>query len=103
MTIRERRDDRDGGEAFLPDPRKTRITAARDTLAEMVGEGFVSSATTGGESGFEERRDAVTEEELGGPFLEVDAEEELAEEVDALEPRGGSALPRPANARAPKS
>ncbi|MEY2934427.1 MAG: hypothetical protein RL033_5176 [Pseudomonadota bacterium] len=52
-----------------------------DTLARELGETFVQSATSGEESE-EERRDELTTEELGGPFVVTSAEEEFAAGTD---------------------
>jgi hypothetical protein len=77
-----RRDDLDGGTAFLPDPRHG-ATRSRDTLAEMVGEQFVSSATSA-EDQFDETRNAVSEDEAGGTLHEIDPEDEFAIDRDDL-------------------
>lgn len=74
-TVRARRQAMnrpDDGEAFLPDPsrRGAHITA---NDAESFGEEFIASATTG-EPLHMEAADEVTEEEEGGPFLELDAD-----------------------------
>lgn len=71
----------DDGEAFLPDPIAENEHAplpADD--AEWFAEEFIASAT-GGETVAEDARDEITEDEDGGPFLELDAEAEASEDV----------------------
>lgn len=71
----------DDGEAFLPDPsrRGAHITA---NDAESFGEEFVASATAG-EPQHMEALDEVGDDEDGGPFLELDSDEEIPEAVEA--------------------
>lgn len=70
----------DSAEAFLHDPTETRHRGRdEDPLAEMLGEDYVQAATSG-ESSYAEVADAVTMEELGGPFLESSSAEELADD-----------------------
>jgi hypothetical protein len=83
-TVRARRQAMnrpDDGEAFLPDPtrRGAHITAMD---AESFGEEFVASAT-GGEPLQQEALDEVVEEEEGGPFLELDADGESPDSMEA--------------------
>lgn len=93
--IAERPDD---GEAFLPDPTMPGVQGPV-TDAESFGEEFVASATTG-EPLHMDALDEVTEEEEGGPFLELDQDEEIPEakgpEVPAPRRREGPrrSLPR---------
>jgi hypothetical protein len=80
----------DDGEAFLPDPSMTRShIALGGTDAESFAEEFIASATAG-EPVEMDAQDEVVEEELGGPFVELDAES--AELPDAAE----NELPEPA-------
>jgi hypothetical protein len=72
------RTDRDDGEAFLPDPRKG-PPRSDEPVAEMIAAEYLESATSAEEQG-EELRDAITADELGGPFLEVTADREFAED-----------------------
>lgn len=65
----------DGGEAFLPDG------AIRDRDAQYFAGEFLTSATTG-EASEMDAADEVVDEEWGGPFLEVDAEE--GDETEAI-------------------
>ena len=94
MGTKARKSDLDGGRAFLPDPRSGAAASSRDTLAELVGEGFVSSATNG-EDSFDERRNAVTQDELGGPFVETEGAEEFAVEPDPSNPEDATKEPFP--------
>lgn len=73
-------DRTDSAEAFVHDPTETRHRAKdQDPLAEMLGEDYVQTATSG-ESSYADVADAVTTEELGGPFLESTSAEEIAED-----------------------
>jgi hypothetical protein len=94
MGTNVKKSDLDGGRAFLPDPRSGARTGSSDSLAELVGEGFVSSATNG-ENSFDERRNEVTEDEIGGPFLETEGTEEFAEEPDPSNPEDATKEPFP--------
>jgi hypothetical protein len=70
----------DDGDAFLPDPSRHRDGgrkwAASD--AEELAEEFLASATSA-EFAFEEARNELSEEELGGPFVGLT-------EVDRFDP-----------------
>lgn len=90
-TPRRRMDD---GEAFLPDPQAGGPARSRDDLAEMMAEDFVASASSGEEQG-ENERDRIVAEELGGPFVQSTAEEELADDVDGNNPVDAEAEPFP--------
>ena len=99
-TIGGRSDD---GRAFLPDPyaRDARARAARaaDPLAESLAEEYVAAATTGEEQTVE-AHDAMTTDELGGPFVETHAREEFATTIDDMNPPDAAREPFPtANAR----
>jgi hypothetical protein len=85
---------RDDGNAFLPDPQQGARGRAPDDLAEVLGEEYVASATTG-EDVNEDVRDAFVPEELGGPFLEAPARTELVDDVDASNPEGAEPEPFP--------
>jgi hypothetical protein len=52
-----------------------------DTLARELGETFVQTVTSGEESEVE-RRDELTTEEVGGPFVVTSADEEFAAGTD---------------------
>ena len=68
-------DDPENAHAFLKGPR------AREPLAEERGETFIEAATSG-EDGEEDRRDRITAEEVGGPFVVTLAGEEFAAGTD---------------------
>ena len=59
----------DLGEAFIPDVARTHEQLIDDE-AESYAEEFIASVTSA-ESPFEDARDEVISEELGGPFLEL--------------------------------
>lgn len=83
----------DDGAAFLPDPYAAEghtPMRSRDELAETLAEEFVASVTSG-EPVAEAVRDAITPEELGGPFVATTAEREFAQGVDATNPEGATA------------
>lgn len=79
----------DDAEAFIPDPggpgRAGGRARGRDDLAELLAEDFVESATRGNEA-FEDDIDRALPDEVGGPFVVTDADEELADDVDASNP-----------------
>jgi hypothetical protein len=65
-----------------------------DDLAEILGEQFVETATTG-ESEAEEVLDQVVPEERGGPFVQSTAGAEFAEGTDGSNPKGAKREPFP--------
>jgi hypothetical protein len=65
----------DGANAFVPVPEQ-HGGPLDDDLAEYLGETFLASATGGDDSG-DALQDDVVVEELGGPFIETDAESEF--------------------------
>lgn len=72
----------DDGAAFLPDPTaRAKHTVASMADGESFGEEFVATATTG-EQVEMDALDELVDEELGGPFLELDAEE--ADSTEAI-------------------
>lgn len=75
----------DDTHAFVRDPSKS-DGRVRDDLAEELGEGFLTSATSGQESG-QDHFDEVIDEEEGGPFLETTGEEQFASGTDGSNPR----------------
>ena len=83
----------DTADAFLPDPGDGPV-AFTDDLAEMRGEGFLRSATSG-EDLEEEASDEVVPEELGGPFLETNASDEFALGTDESNPEDAEPEPLP--------
>lgn len=94
MGTKKKRGELDNGRAFLPDPRETGRVRSSDSLAELVGEGFVTSATLG-EDVYEQQANEVTDDELGGPFIETDATEEFASSTDPSNPEDATKEPFP--------
>lgn len=90
----------DSAHAFLPDPSAGGSARTNDDLAENLAEEFVASATSAEEIR-ETDRDRIFEEELGGPFVEVPAHLEFADDVDGNNPEGAAreALPSPMRAQ----
>lgn len=88
-----RRERTDGGDAFLPDP-EGGPARAPDDLAELVAEDYLAAATSGEEQG-ETERNRVVPEELGGPFIQSSAEEELVDDVDGNNPEDAEPEPFP--------
>jgi hypothetical protein len=84
----------DDGNAFIPDP-EGGPAHTDDDLAESLAEEFLDAATRGSDA--EEELDAVTPEELGGPFVETSAADEFANDVDDMNPLDAEPepLPRP--------
>jgi len=83
----------DDANAFLPDPDGGPMHAP-DDLSETLAEDFVKAATSG-EDPDEEILDAAVPEEIGGPFIETTAAEELAGSVDDLNPSDAEPEPFP--------
>jgi len=75
---RETRNEDDG-----PDSTRAFITgnSSDDELAEELGEAFVEAITSGEESEAE-RRDQVTPDEYGGPFVYTSGRDEYALDTD---------------------
>ena len=65
-----------------PDSNRAFIAGSRsdDSVAEEFGESFLEAATSGEDS--DDRRDEVTTEETGGPFVYTSGREEYALEPD---------------------
>jgi hypothetical protein len=97
----ERREPPDGGDAFIPDPRRTGVARTRESLAELVGEQFVASATSAEERFEETVNEPNADEELGGPFVEVEAATEYDLEPDASNPPDAEPAPFPSAVRVP--
>jgi hypothetical protein len=68
-------DSPDAGHAFL------KRASSNEALAEELGEAFIEAATSGEESELQ-RRERVTLEENGGPFVETSGNEEFAVGTD---------------------
>lgn len=81
----------DDADAFIPDP-DGGPAVIDDDLAQSLAEDFIENATTG-QSIEEEVVDAEVSEEIGGPFVETSAAEELAHGADASNPAG--TIPEP--------
>jgi len=69
-----------------------------DDLAEMLGEEYVRSVTSGEEQGVELRDEAVPEEE-GGPFVETSGQKEFANTQDDSEVEALPTVRAPATRR----
>jgi hypothetical protein len=92
--LRARAPDRpDDANAFLPDPNGGPARAP-DDLSETLAEQFLEAATSG-EDRDEEALDATVPEELGGPFIETSAAEELADSTDDVNPADAEPEPLP--------
>ena len=85
---RESREDHGSVSAFNYRPR------AGDELGDELGAAFVQSATSG-EEAEPERKDRVTPEEDGGPFVISSAVTEYAEGTDASNIAGATREPLP--------
>lgn len=83
----------DSGDAFLPDPGDGPARVP-DDLAEILAEDFLRSATSGEDAGNDVGEEIVPEE-LGGPFIESDADEEFAAGPDESNPEDATAEPMP--------
>jgi hypothetical protein len=83
----------DDANAFLPDPDGGPAKSPED-LSESLAEEFVEAATSG-EDLSDERLDATVPEEVGGPFVETSAAEELGGSVDDVNPPDAEPEPLP--------
>ena len=83
----------DDAEAFIPDPGDGRARTS-DDLAESLAEDYLRAATSG-EDLSDERSDEVVPEEMGGPFVETTAADEMANDTDEANPEGATVEPRP--------
>lgn len=85
----------DDGDAFLPDPYGWGLSGhmrLAEPMSESLAEDFVASATSG-EEVTPELRDALNTDEVGGPFVETQAQEEFAITIDEMNPV--DAVPEP--------
>jgi hypothetical protein len=98
-TVRQSRGRPDDGNAFLPDPTSGHRSATDVDLAEELAEDFVTGATSNDDAASNDR-EAVQVEEIGGPFLEEDAADEMALGTDASNPKDAAREPFPAPMRA---
>ncbi len=95
----------DDGHAFLGDPSDGdplpvpgEVDAAQD-LAGELGNEFMVSVTSNADMG-EQTLSQINVSEVGGPFLEVGAQEEVADDNDANNPPGATKEPFPTPMRA---
>jgi hypothetical protein len=84
----------DDADAFIRNPNGDGPPRVGDDLAEVLAEDFLESATRGNEV-FEDEIDAPLSDEVGGPFVITDEDEELADDVDASNPPDAEPAPRP--------
>ncbi len=85
----------DSADAFIPDPEGGPARFKQDDLAEILGEEFVRAATSGEDVGEENWHDDPVPEELGGPFVETTADEEMDLHPDASNPTDAEVEPLP--------
>ena len=83
----------DDADAFIPDPHEG-PAHSNDDLAEVLAEDFLESATRGNDV-FEDELGRPLSDEVGGPFVVTDADEELADDVDASNPVDAEPAGRP--------
>jgi len=89
----KRRERSDDGDAFIPDPGEG-PARTRDDLAEILAEDFVEAATRGNEV-LEDDFDRTLPDEVGGPFVLTDENEELADGEDESNPADAEVEPLP--------
>jgi hypothetical protein len=90
---RARRERSDDADAFFPDPGDGPARVS-DDLAELLALDFVTSATTGEDAAGDDFEQEVPEE-IGGPFLESDADQEFDRRPDGSNPLDGTREPLP--------
>ncbi len=83
----------DDADAFIRDPGEGPVNLD-DDLAEVLAQDFVAAATSGEDVADEDFEQSVAED-IGGPFLESDANEEFARRPDKSNPRTGTREPLP--------
>jgi hypothetical protein len=84
----------DDADAFLPDPSDDGPAHANDDLAEVLAEDFLESATRGNDV-YEDELDRSLPDEVGGPFVVTDADEEMVDDVDESNPIDAEPAGRP--------
>jgi hypothetical protein len=84
----------DDADAFIPDPSDDGPAHSNDDLAEVLAEDFLESATRGNDV-YEDELERSLPDEVGGPFVVTDADEELADDVDESNPADAEPAPRP--------
>lgn len=90
----------DDGNAFLPDPFATTDPQleldddAANAFAEELGEEFVVGAT-GNVDISEQEQERLSDDEVGGPFVNVAASREMADDIDGSNPLDATREPFP--------
>jgi hypothetical protein len=84
----------DDADAFLPDPSDDGPAHSNDDLAEVLAEDFLESATRGNDV-YEDDLERPLPDEVGGPFVVTDSDEELADDVDESNPVDAEPAGRP--------
>jgi hypothetical protein len=84
----------DDADAFIPDPSDDGPARSSDDLAEVLAEDFLESATRGNDV-YEDELERSLPDEVGGPFVVTDADDELADDVDASNPADAEPAGRP--------
>jgi hypothetical protein len=84
----------DDADAFIPDPSDDGPARSNDDLAEVLAEDFLESATRGNDV-YEDELERSLPDEVGGPFVVTDADEELADDVDESNPADAEPAGRP--------
>ncbi len=93
-TVLKSRGRADDGNAFLPDPTSGNRSATDVDLAEELAEDFVAGATSNDDAASNDREE-VQVEEIGGPFLEEEENDEVALGTDASNPSDATREPFP--------
>lgn len=88
---------RDDEDAFRLGP-----PGKEDDLAELLGEAYIQSVTSGSPAA-EDYRDEVLTEEEGGPYIETSAEDEMIDDIDASNVPDAEPAERPVVSAQPKS
>jgi hypothetical protein len=84
----------DDADAFLPDPSDDGPAHSNDDLAEVLAEDFLESATRGNDV-YEDELERSLPDEVGGPFVVTEANEEMADDVDESNPADAEPAARP--------
>lgn len=93
LTHASKRPREDDADAFIRDPDEQPRHTNVD-LAESLAESFVHAATTGEDTADELFLESNVEEEIGGPFVNTSAGEEIAYDDDGM-PADTEPSPRP--------
>ncbi len=73
-----------------------------DDLAELLGEAYVQSVTSGSPAAEDFRDELLTEEE-GGPYVETSAEDEMIDDIDDTNVADAEPAERPVVSAQPRS